>query len=99
MSDKTEFSSVDELLEQFQQVHLLKDWGILMIGQEPRYGIVHHLEPVRNGSTAPRVVVADRQQLVEMAKAILQKLDPTPGQEILDTLRRIEVHLKENKRP
>ena len=38
----------------------------------------------------PRIYQSDRESLVKMAKKILRDLEPTPEQEILATLRRIE---------
>ena len=98
----TDFSTIDELRHQYGQSYPLKDWGLVSIGQkqEPQYGLVLHAhQDPHVGTVAPRVFYLDRHHLVEMAKTILQQLDPSPEQEILETLKRIEARLQETAPP
>ena len=93
-----EFSTIDELLHQYGQSYPLKDWELVSIGQkqEAQYGLVLHADQDHHdGTVAPRVFRLDRHHLVEMAKTILQQIDPSPEHEILETLKRIEARLQE----
>lgn len=93
MEIKDHYNSVDELRELSQQAHLLKDWRFVTIGQEPGYAVVFHPEPLGNGSQVPRIFLSDGPQLVKLAKTMLRNLDPSPEQEILEALKRIEARL------
>ena len=86
------FSTIDELRKKYPQVHVLTDWEILPSAHRDKSALVLHSETY---GAEPRVFYSDRHHLVEMAKTILQQFDPSPEQEILETLKRIEARLQE----
>ena len=50
-----------------------------------------------DGRVVAQTFAAPAHRLVELARHILRELDPTPEQEILDTLMRIEARLQETE--
>ncbi len=87
-----EFSTIDELRMKYPQVHVLTDWGILPSTHRDKGALVLHSE---TAGVEPRVFYSDRHDLVKMARTILQQIDPSPEQEILEILKRIEGRLQE----
>ena len=97
MDVKTAYESIDELRELSPQVHRLTGYDLVKIEESPGHAMVFRQEPLDRGSLALRISLSDAPLLIRMAKEILETLDPSPTQEILATLRRIEARLQETE--
>ena len=99
--NKDDRLGVEEVRKKFGELHRLKNYRFhdkLLADREERLSllVLQTVDPVsvhgRDVEIAPSsyVVLADRSQLLELANYILQELDPSLEDEILQTLKSIE---------
>jgi hypothetical protein len=85
--------SRDDIHEGSAPLVPLKEWELVELPDpDLEYvGLVFRPEwSERDGGHAPRIYRCERRTLLDMARTVLREIEPTPEQEILATLRRIE---------
>ena len=85
------FIDPEELRAKYGQLHPVAAWEAVYTDPEGKHvGIVLTPESYPGQVSRPMVFLFERYALIETARGILREIDPTPEDEILATLRRIE---------